>query len=145
MSVELYVFLEANKLPAVQDWQTTIRKYSLPLTLDHTLNPHTNQGFTPATYGMIETGFEFDLCQAADILTTYPHLKRTLERYDLSATFCWGDNLTECASATAAAAALAAISDGILYDPQGDKAYTGASAIAMAQRTLQEIDTILQV
>jgi hypothetical protein len=142
MSMELYVLLSSSKLPTVQEWQTAIHVHGFDLVLDPTLNLHTDAGFTPAIYKGQETGFEFDLSPASEIADSYSIVGDLLEARDRSANFRWGSELSECAAATIAAAVLATLSEGIIYDPQEDVAYRDAAAITIAQQTVQNIDRL---
>lgn len=65
-----------------------------------------------------------------------------LEGRDRSANFRWGSDLSECAAATIAAAVLATIGAGILYDPQDAVAYHAAAAITSAHQIIQDIDRL---
>jgi hypothetical protein len=142
MSIEFHVLLSHPGLPTVQEWQIAIQAHGFDLVLDTTLNLHTDAGFTPTLYKGQETGFEFDLSSASDIADVSSEVGDLLEGRDLSANFRWGSDLSECAAATIAAAVLATITEGILYDPQERAAYRDVAAITVAQQTVQQIDRL---
>jgi hypothetical protein len=144
MSMEFHVLLSNPGLPTIQEWQTAIQAHGFDLVLDTTLNLHTHAGFMPAVYKGQETGFEFDLSPASGIADVYSEVGDLLEGRDLCANFRWGNDLSECAAATIAAAVLAIIAEGILYDPQEGVAYRDAAAITVAQQIVQQINRLEQ-
>jgi hypothetical protein len=98
-------------------------------------------GFIPTTYKDQETGFEFSLVPAADMLSDYcSHIAPQVGSRDQCASFCWHGDLNACAAAITAAAALTKLTDGISYDPTEDIVCGADEAIEAARRDLLQID-----
>ncbi len=121
MSLELHVFMNANKLPTRQQWQSAITEMGFPLQLDPELDLTDQSGFSPCTLNGKSTGCEISLDSPDDILPAYPSMRERAQGTDRVVTFCWGGDSAECACALAAAAALVKRSDGIAYNPQDDE------------------------
>jgi hypothetical protein len=143
MSMELHVLLQDTRVPTVTEWQQAIREAGFDLLLDSSLRLREDTGFSPAVYRGNETGFEFDLWPASDITDTYPDVASRIGGRDMAANFRWGGDLLECAAAVIAAAALARLTDGVLFDPQEGDLASGDEAIEMARQETQEIDRSL--
>lgn len=140
MSVELHIFLQDSRLPSRDAWQQAIAQLSFPAVLESSLDLRKDTGFVPTTYKGQSTGFEFYLESAADILSSYPHISLKAGSCDMCATFRWGGDLTECAAALSAAAALTAIAQGIYYDPEADTIFDANEAVEATRHELGEID-----
>jgi hypothetical protein len=59
MSVDLYVFLSAEKLPTAAEWQTAIDRLGADVHLDQSIDAAHHSGFWPARCGSTSLGFEF--------------------------------------------------------------------------------------
>jgi hypothetical protein len=76
------------------------------------------------------------LSLASDIVDTYPEFKGKFGERDRAANFRWGGDVAEMACALVASAALATLSDGVLFDPQEGTCSDGVSAVAQARSEL---------
>ena len=74
MSLELHIFLRNSCVPDRSQWQVAIEQLGFPTVLDPTLDVRKDTGFSPTTYAGKETGFEFYLESAADLLSSYGHI-----------------------------------------------------------------------
>jgi hypothetical protein len=139
MSIELHIFMQDSQVPSRDDWQHAIEQLAFPTVLDATFDLRRDTGFSPATYKGQPTGFEFYLEPAADILSSYPHIAPMVGVRNMCASFRWGGDLTECAAAISAAAALAKLTDGIYFYPDDDLVYRAGEAIEATWRDLGSI------
>ena len=120
MSIEIHVFMQDARVPSRDEWQQAIAQLGFPTVLCPTLDVRADTGFSPTTYKAQRTGFEFDVSPAADVLSSYPHVAAAVGNRDRCATFRWGGDLTECAAALSAAAALVKVTDGLYFYPDDD-------------------------
>jgi hypothetical protein len=105
--MELHVLVADSRLPEQQRWQAAIDSLGYDLQLDPQLSVRENSGFVPCTFKGRESGFEFDVFPASDIIETYPEFKEQFGGRDSSANFRWGGDLVEMACVLVASAALA--------------------------------------
>jgi hypothetical protein len=139
MSMEVYVFLKRSDLPLVGSWQQAVRDSNFPVDLYPTFDPAKDSGFVPCKFRDATSGFEYFLSSSDDIASSYPDLKEAVRSYDSATTFSWGSRLDECAVALIAAATLAALSSGVMYDPQDGLQYDRASALKYAQEVCEQL------
>lgn len=136
MSIELYILLADSRVPTRAAWQEAIEQVGFPTVLDPTLDVRKHSGFLPALYNGEETGFEYSLEPAAEILSFYPHLSKQAGGRDATACFRWGGDLTEMAAALSAAAALAKLTDGLYYYADDDLLYNADEALEATRKDL---------
>jgi hypothetical protein len=136
MAIELHIFADNSRIPSRDGWQRDIEQLAFPTVLDSSLDLRGGGGFTPTTYQGKATGFELYLEPAEGVLSGYPHVAPKVGDRDTCVTFRWGGDLTECAAALSAAAALAKLADGIYFFPDDDTLYNAAEAIAATRREL---------
>lgn len=139
MSIELHIFMQDTRVPDRNAWQQTVDQLSFPTVLDPALNVRNDGGFSPTIYKGTSTGFEFCLEPAAEILSSYSHIMPRVGNRDMCATFRWGGDLTECAAALSAAAALTKLTDGIYYYPDDDILYDADEVVEATQNDLNSI------
>ena len=137
MSLELHIFLRDSSVPNRAQWQAAIEQLGFPTVLDPTLDVRKDTGFTPTTYSGKETGFEFYLERAAELLSSYGHIASRVGDRDVCASFRWGGDLDEMGAALTAASALAKLTDGIYFYPDDDILYTADEAVESTRRDLQ--------
>ena len=139
MSLELHIFMQDSRVPSREAWQQAIEQLSFPTVLYPTLDVRKDTGFSPTTYKGQDTGFEFSLEPAADILASYSHITPRVGSRDKCATFRWGGDMTECAASLSAAAALTKLTDGIYFYPDDDIIYGADEAVEATRRDLASI------
>ena len=139
MAVEIHIFMRDSQVPARENWQHAIEQLCFPTILDKSLDLRNDTGFTPTTYKGRSTGFELRLEPAADILSNYPHAMSKVGGRDKCVTFRWGSDLTECAAALSAAAALTRVADGVYFYPDDDVLYGADEAVEATRRDLSSI------
>ena len=139
MSVELHIFLQDSSVPKRDAWERAIDELDFPAVLDQTLDLRKDTGFSPTTYKGQPTGFELTLEPASDTLAVYPHITPRMKGRDRCVTFRWGGDLTECAAALSAAAALTHLTDGIYFYPDDDIVYDAKEAVDATREDLRSI------
>lgn len=140
MSIELHIFLDDSRVPSPEAWQRAIDQLGFPAVLDPSLDLRKDTGFIPTTYDGKTTGFELYLEPAATVLSAYASITPSVGERDKCVTFRWGSDLTECAAAMSAAAALAKLTDGIYFYPDDDLLYDPDEAIEATRRDLSSIE-----
>jgi hypothetical protein len=134
MSVSVSVFLKDDRLPTPTEWQAAIRGAGFAVELDTDFDPRTFTGFLPATYRGLAAGFEYYLDEVAG--TTDLGSERRVAAasgQELYVTLVTHSSMAETLSATLAAAVLAEVTAGTLFDDESDEAHPGASATAWAR------------
>ena len=139
MSIELYIFLPDSSVPTVQDWQDAISAAAFPLVLDRDIDLPSHRGFLPAKYKGKDTGFEFYLDAASDIVGTYPHVAAKLGPRTECATFRWGSDLLEMCAALSATASLAKLTNGLYFYPDDDIIYEADEALIATRNDLKSV------
>lgn len=141
MAIELHVFAHDSRIPSRATWQRAIDELGFPAVLDSSLELRQDRGYVPTTYQGNDAGFELYLDPAAKVLSVYPHIAPKSGDRDTCVTFRWGSDLTECAAALSAAAALAKVTDGVYFYPDDDIVYDADEAIAATRRDLSLIES----
>jgi hypothetical protein len=143
MSMDVHVLLSTARFPSAAAWQSALDRLGTSVAFDDGFDPLQDSGFVPCKFENAPTGFEFLLSTRDDLLEAYPQLADRVREYDGCADFTWGGGLTECAAAISAAAALAVLAQGAIYDPQDDAWIAAAEAEDYARRTVAEIRSVL--
>lgn len=138
MSMELHVFFR-GKLPTKAALTKTMKDLGFPLSVSPATGSLEQQsGFMPMRWRREEAGVEFDVWSGR---ATVEEIKAdgVDPRFDRSANFRWGGEESELLCALCAAAALAKLIDGVVFDPEEDKLQSVDEAIAAARATLQDL------
>ena len=122
MSVDLYALCTSH-LPAKAGWQAAIEQQHFPLKMDPVFDPAKNTGFWPAQLSGTTAGFEYYPLTRAE-WKDLPNLDRP-NRFTAGAQFSIGIRPLEFVSAVWVAVAVARACDGVVYDPQESKSYSG--------------------
>jgi hypothetical protein len=86
-----------------------------------------------------ETGFEFYLDSAKEVLRDYPHIKSKVGGSKQCASFVLHADMFELGAASAAAAALASLTNGVWYYADGDVLYGASEAVASARLDVKAV------
>jgi len=140
LSIELHIFLSDASAPTGRDWQHAIEAAGFPLILHAESDLALYRGFVPATYKGRQTGFEFYLDAASDILAAYPHVGQQAGRRTRCATLRWSGDLLEMCAALAAAVSLAKLTDGLYFSPEDGTVSEPDEALAAARNELKSAD-----
>jgi hypothetical protein len=138
VSMSMYVLHEV--IPNRAEWQAAITAAGFDLILDPSLDTKLNTGFLPARYNDIDTGFEFDVSDLPDSVPEYLESSQADDPRRLSANFRWGGDILEMCCAFAAAAALAKLTNGVLYQGGDGSMSVGDDAIVAAKAELLAAD-----
>lgn len=131
------VFFAWERLPTAAEWQVAISQGGFPLRLDVAVDLATAEGVIPAEYAGESTGFEYfidtdaELPEGAPFDAEGPTLRACAVLVSRST--------TEMHAAVAAAAALAQLTSGVLYDDAEARAYGPDDAIGWAHKIIAEI------
>jgi hypothetical protein len=139
LSIELHIFLADSPAPTVRTWQSAIESAAFPLVLDVECDLASHRGFLPAKYDGKQTGFEFYLDGASDILVAYPHVAARVGQHTRCATFRWGGDLLEMCAALSAAASLAKLTKGLYFYPDDDVIYDADEALIATRNDLKSV------
>ena len=147
VSMEVEVFFNGVSALTAEAWQAEITRLGFSVELDPGTNLESLSGFQPVTIDGERSGFE---CYRRAVAASPP---RTWWRRrssagsgqtatpagiegDESVAFRWGGDLVEMAAALSAAAALAVVTNGTLWDPQESRSYTPEEAVELARTAL---------
>ncbi|MES2642289.1 MAG: hypothetical protein V4850_22590 [Myxococcota bacterium] len=130
MSQVIRVYLNGSRLPDVAVWQAGLTAHGFAFVLDPSVSLPTHEGYLPVTCEGIETGFEFYL----DPVST----AELAGGRDQSATFRWGSDPHALVAASACAAVLTALTDGVFFDAEGGEVVPAEQALADARATRDE-------
>lgn len=139
MSIELHIFLSESPVPTIKAWQDAIDAALFPLVLNADIDLRSHRGFLAAKYNGKETGFEFYLDAASDIIATYPHIAANTGPRTICATFRWGGDLLEMCAALSAAASLAKLTNGLYFYPDDDIIYDADEALIATRNDLKSV------
>src|SRR5258708_16515330 len=140
MSMEINVFFQA-KLPDKKALSRAMAELGFPLTI-MAGSLERQRGFMPMRLRREETGVEFDVFegraaveeQVADIEDIAA--SDIDPRFERSANFRWGGDEDGMLAGLCAAAALAKLVDGVVFDGEAGKLLSVDAAIALARETL---------
>jgi hypothetical protein len=93
----------------------------------------------PAKYDGKQTGFEFYLDAASDVLVAYPHVAARAGQRTRCATFRWGGDLLEMCASLSAAASLAKLTSGLYLYPDDDLIYEADEALNATRNDLKSV------
>lgn len=136
MSIEIHVFFR-GKLPTKPALAKAMKELGFPITIPPPKDSLEKQsGFLPMRLRREEAGAEFDVFEGRDSIKERvgnKHIQKVNKGFDRCASFRWGGNENEMVAATCAAAALAKLVGGVVYDPQADQLLTVNKATAEAK------------
>ena len=134
MAVELYAFVNRAEIPTGEAWRQALSELDLPLELDPELEPLSDAGFSPCTLRGVATGFELFLENATDL-----DPPDAAASFDSAIVFRWGGDLSGCASALGAAAALRRVSNAFVYYPADEMIYSDEALLSEFQECVGEL------
>ena len=137
--MELYLFFVLGTAPTLSQWQHAIDQTDFPIRFTVSVDLEKHSGFIPVSMNGQSTGFYFLLENQGNLEQAYPQIAaKNLKRgvvYSLSYA-----RPQECSVAFYAAAALAAHSDVIAYDPQDGEFLSYSDLKAAADECAAEQD-----
>jgi hypothetical protein len=132
MSVEMSLFLERSRMASPAEWARAIRSNGFDADLDVDFDPDTFTGFLPCRYRGKDAGFEF-FSHPVDPSELPDHVTVRLGARDTMLSFVTHTDLCALATSTIASAVLCAMSDGLLWETEGDELVAAARAVEWAR------------
>src|SRR4051812_41916083 len=141
MSMEMHVFFH-GKLPDKKALSRAMAELEFPLTVKAG-SLERQRGFMPMRLRREEAGVEFDVfdgrAAVEEIIAGFDGLDGTDldRRFERSANFRWGGDEDQMLSGMCAAAALARLVSGVVFDAEAGRLLSSDEAIALARETLR--------
>jgi hypothetical protein len=138
MSMETHVFFR-GRLPGKAALSRAMKELGFPFSIPGATGSLERQsGFMPMKFRGEETGVELDLYGDHDAVEEFADagVDRSFER---RASFRWGGDFQEAVAGMCAAAALAKLVDGVVFDEAENRLLTVDRAIEVARNNLQDL------
>ena len=138
MSMETHVFFR-GKLPTKSALSRAMKELGFPFSITPSTGSLEQQsGFMPMKRRGEETGVEFDVYSDHAAVEEFADVGVDAG-FERRASLRWGGDFQEAVAGMAAAAALAKLMNGVVFDEAEDKLLSADDAIALARRNLQEL------
>ena len=138
MSMETHVFFH-GPLPRKSALRRTMRELGFPFTLTPDTGTLEGQsGFMPMRLRGEDTGVEFDVFEGREAIDEFS-VEGIDPTFDRCANFRWGGDETEMLAGLCAAAALAQLVGGVVFDEAEDRLLTVDEAVAVARKNLVSV------
>jgi hypothetical protein len=137
MSYDLMVYLKRSNMPTPGAWRKAIIDAGFPVALDDNFDVFSSTGFRPCDVKGELAGFEYYGSTTAEEDSSEYGLAAEL---DFTVEFCLGSRPLELTAALAASSVLAAMSRGVLVDPQEGDVFAAHDAITWANDQLAQLD-----
>jgi hypothetical protein len=126
------VFLEHDRLPAADDWARMIREAGFAVDLSTEFEPRSHSGYLPCPDD--RTGFEYYLESFDEPTMEIGEVgARAIGPRDMVASLRFSGRPSDRSAAAAAAATLAAMTDGVLFDTEPGHFIAADEALAWAR------------
>ena len=138
MSVCLYVFAVDSRIPSIPALQEASHRAGVSLTFNSEVNLREHEGFLPVRHGDRSTGFELYVGRTSEVLSEYPEdiypeFHANVAARDAVVIFSWHSDAEEGIAANYAAAILAQLTDGVLFDPEAGEIIPTDAALEHAR------------
>jgi hypothetical protein len=138
MSMETHVFFR-GKLPTKAELSRTMKELGFPFSITPSTGSLEQQsGFISMKLRREETGVEFDVYSDHAAVEEFADVGVDAG-FERRASLRWGGDFQEAVAGMSAAAALAKLMNGVVFDEAEDKLLSAADAIALARKNLQEL------
>lgn len=138
MSMEAHVFFR-GKLPTKAALSRTMKELGFPFSITPSTGSLERQsGFMPMKRRGEETGVEFDVYSDHAAVEEFADVGVDAG-FEHRASLRWGGDFQEAVAGMSAAAALAKLMNGVVFDEAEDKLLSADEAIAVARKNLQEL------
>jgi hypothetical protein len=131
------VYLQRAKMPTPERWATAIRDAGFPVDLEHDFDPYSAFGSRPGKFRGEPSGFEYYIEtlgeEDAEDLELPPEC-------DFAVNLVTHSDLREYATSLIAASVLAAMTGGVLSDPETEEAQPASGVLAWARRELASFE-----
>ena len=136
--MEAHVFFR-GKLPTKTALSRAMKELSFPFSITPSTGSLEQQsGFMPMKRRGEETGVEFDVYNDHSSVEEFADVGVDAG-FERRASLRWGGDFQEAVAGMSAAAALAKLMNGVVFDEAEDKLLSADDAIALARRNLQEL------
>jgi hypothetical protein len=115
MSDSLYVVLNKEQMKSPADWNKLLLDTQILVSISETLNSFSHSGYISCSYEGKKTGFEYEL-EELDLEDFSEEHRDSIRSKDSVVSFTLRDGAKSSLAASAVAAAIADLSDGILFD-----------------------------
>jgi hypothetical protein len=138
MSTETHVFFR-GKLPSKTALSRAMKELGFPFSIKPATGSLEEQsGFMPMTLRREETGVEFDLYNDHAAVEEFAD-EGVDQRFERRASFRWSGDFQEAVAGMCAAAALAKLTSGVVFDEAENKLLPVDGAIELARRNLETL------
>jgi hypothetical protein len=138
MAMEIHVFFRGT-LPTKAALGRTMKELGFPLSVKPaTGSLEGHSGYMPMRLRREETGVEFDIFGGRSVIDEFG-FEGVDPSLDRVANFRWGGDEDEMLAALCGAAALAKLTNGIVFDEAGDRLLSPDQAIEMAKQHLNAV------
>ncbi len=138
MSMETHVFFR-GKLPTKAALSRTMKELGFPFSImPSTGSLERQSGFMPMNRRGEETGVEFDVYNDHSSVEEFADVGVDAG-FERRASLRWGGDFQEAVAGMSAAAALAKLMNGVVFDEAEDRLLSVDDAIAVARKNLQEL------
>jgi len=135
MSTETHVFFR-GKLPSKSALTRAMKELGFPFSINPSTGSLEQQsGFMPMRLRREETGVEFDVFSDSAAVQEFAS-KGVDPSFERRASFRWSGDAEEAAAGLCAAAALAKLTNGVVFDEGEDRLLSADDAITLAKRNL---------
>lgn len=130
--ITYHVFLDRTRLPGAADWARVIREAGFDVELNADFEPGSYSGYLPCPDD--RTGFEYYLESfAKPTIEIGDHGAKAIGRRNSVASLRFSGRPSDRDAASAAAATLTAMSDGVLFDTEPGHFISADAALAWAR------------
>jgi len=138
MSMETHVFFR-GKLPTKAALSRAMKELGFPFSINPATGPLEQQsGFMPMMLRREETGVEFDVYGDHSAVEEFADVGVDAS-FERRASLRWGGDLQEAVAGMCAAAALAKLTNGVVFDEAEDRLLSVDDAVAVARKNLTEL------
>src|ERR1044072_5631262 len=135
MSIEMHV-LFAGKLPSKAKLTRKMKELGFPFSIMPPLGSlEAQEGYMPMRFRRDETGVEFDVFEEREDLAEIADAELA-QKFERSANFRWGGDVTEMLCGMCACAALATLVDGLVLEGESGDRLSPEQAVERARTAL---------
>jgi hypothetical protein len=131
MSVDSFVFLHANRLPTISEWQRALDEKQCGIVLESIDDLHTHSGYLPVDYRGHPSGFEWFFGPVADVFGEKPEAVGDRSH---AIDFVTHSDMQELICSMIAGAVLAKLANGLVLDEESGEFINGDEALKIAKQ-----------
>jgi hypothetical protein len=135
MSMSVHVLWQRGARIDSPSLAATLKDLGFEADLMHELDGA--EGFWPADIAGFRTGFEVYMGPIDNFVEDYPDLASSLQGRDTEAVFIWHSDFAQAGAAMLVSAALAKVTQGLIYEAQDGEFYPIERAVQAAQELLE--------